>query len=374
MARILHGPYNQREMTRSLLYAALAAAAGLSLAACNKAEPETVDTSGPLFVRAEPVRLDSIRSSVTVTGTVTPAPGADWTIAAPESGRVVEMPKAEGDLVKEGDLLARFEVPSLLAELAARQSEMTLATSRLDTAKSNATRLTALFERGIASQRESDDARRELMEAEAAIGQAMSGKLATEALAGRLVLKARFAGVVARRWHNPGDPVQAGDADPVIRVIDPDRLEIVASIPAAQLSLVGPGRVARIFNPIDASLVDGTVVSIPPPIDAVTAASDVRVSFPKTAALAVGAVVQLEIMSDERQNVMVVPTSAVLHDGMDAYVMVAGTDGKAHRKSVVIGLVARERTQIASGLAVGEHVILVGPEPIPDGAAITIQK
>lgn len=366
-------------MTRHLCLAALVTATSLSLAACSKAVIETVDTAGPMLVRAEPVTLESIRTSVTVTGAVAPSPGADWTITAPENGRIVEMPKAEGDAVKQGDLLVRFEVPSLTAELATRQAEAAGANARVQAARSNATRLAGLLERGIASQRESDEAQRELQEAEATLGQALSGRQAAEILAARVIVIARFAGVVARRWHNPGDQVDASSSDPVLRVIDPTRLEIVAAVPVAQLPAVGPGRAARIFSPTDGSLIEGIVISIPPAVDGSAATGDVRVSLPKTAdpkapALTAGTPVQVEIMSEERTNAMVIPTSAVLREGLEAYVMVAGADGKAHRKSVVVGLVAHERTQIVSGLTAGENVILAGAEAIPDGASITIQK
>lgn len=350
-------------------------AAGISLAGCSKAEVETVDTAGPMFVHVAPAKLESIQTSVTATGTVTPSPGADWTITAPDNGRIVDMPKAEGDVVKQGDLLVRFDVPSLAAELAARQAEMASATARVQSARSNATRLSGLLERGIASQREVDEANRELQEANAALGQATGGKQAAELLAARVVITARFDGVVARRWHNPGDQVDASSADPVLRIIDPARLEIVAAVPVSQLSLVGPGHAAHIFNPGDGSTIDGAVITVPPAVDNAAATGDVRVSLPKTAAaLTAGTPVQIEILSNVRANALVVPTSAVLHEGTDAYVMIAGTDGKAHRKSVTVGLVAHERTQILSGLTAGDSVILAGPDPIPDGAAITIQK
>lgn len=366
-------------MTRHRILTALIAATSLMLAACSKPEVETVDTAGPMVVHAEPAKLESIRASVMATGIVAPSPGADWTITAPENGRIVDMPKAEGDVVKEGDLLVRFEVPSLIAELAARTAEVSAANARVQSARSNATRLNGLLERGIASQRETDEARRELQEADAALGQALSGKQAADILAARVVITARFAGVVARRWHNPGDQVDASTGDPVLRLIDPTRLEIVAAVPLAQLPLVGPGKIARIFMPSDATQIEGTVITIPPSVDGGAATGDVRISLPKPATptaptLTAGTPVQVEILSDERKNALVIPTSAVMHEGTDAYVMIAGTDGKAHRKSVVVGLVAHERTQIISGLVAGDNVILAGPEPVPDGANITIQK
>jgi membrane fusion protein, multidrug efflux system len=361
-------------MKTQLSLAALVAVIGFSCAACHKTAEETVETAGPMLVQTGPVALESIRATVTAVGTVAPSPGADWTIAAPENGRIVDMPKNEGDAFKQGDLLVRFEVPSLSAEIAARQAETAATNVRVQTARSNATRIAGLFSRGIAPQRDNDDARRELQEAETAYGQALGNKDATDALAAHLVVNARFDGVVARRWHNPGDQVEMGAADPVLRVIDPTRLEIVAAVPVSQLSLVGPGRPVRIFNPSDGSTTESAVITAPSIKDTMVATGDVRVALPKTTVLPAGTAVQIEILSEERTHAMVVPTSAVLREGADAYVMVAGGDGKAHRTPVVVGLIARERTQIMSGLTAGDRVILPGPEPVPDGAAIAIQK
>lgn len=361
-------------MTRPFMRSAIVIITALSLAACSKKADETIETAGPVVVRTETVKLDSIRASLTVTGAVAPSPGADWTIVAPENGRLAEAPKAEGDTVKEGDVLARFELPALMTEIATRQAETAQANARLQTARSNAARLSGLFARGIASQRDNDDAARELQEAEAIMRQAESGKAATDLVAAQLVVKARFAGVIAHRWHNVGDQVLATTDDPILRVIDPTRLEVVAPVPVASAALIVPGRAVRVFNPTDGSVIDAAVVTLPVITDPAAATTDVRVSLPKTVTLTAGTPVQIEILSDERNNVLVVPTAALMKDGADVYVMVAGTDNKAHRKSVMIGLVAQERTQILSGLVAGDRVILAGADAIADGAAIAIQK
>ena len=59
--------------------------------------------------------VGEIEGHINVTGMVTPAPGADWTIVAPEPARIAELPKAEGDRVAAGDVLVRFDIPTLAA-------------------------------------------------------------------------------------------------------------------------------------------------------------------------------------------------------------------------------------------------------------------
>ena len=83
---------------------------------------------------------------------------------------------------------------------------------------------------------------------------------------------------------------------------------------------------------------------------------------------------QLRIVTDERPQVLVIPDAAVMRDGENTYVLLAGTDQKAHRAPVTIGLVTRELAQILSGIAAGDRVILAGGAPLPDGAAITIKR
>jgi multidrug efflux pump subunit AcrA (membrane-fusion protein) len=78
-----------------------------------------------------------------------------------------------------------------------------------------------LFERGVAARKEVEDAERELREANAALEQAQSASGAANALAGRTIVRAQFDGVVAKRFHNPGDLVEPGSSDPILRVIDP---------------------------------------------------------------------------------------------------------------------------------------------------------
>ncbi|TAK12994.1 MAG: efflux RND transporter periplasmic adaptor subunit, partial [Acidobacteria bacterium] len=191
----------------------------------------------------------------------------------------------------------------------------------------------------------------------------------------RTVIRARFNGVVARRWHNPGDSVDGSAADPVLRVIDPARLEVTGAVPAAQLALIAPGHAAKIFNPTDGSEIAGSVITRAASVDGAAATGEVRISLGATAqALTVGTPVQVEIIGSSQHNVLVVPSAAIFREGDAIFVVIAGDDGKAHHKPVQTGIITRDKTQVVSGLVAGDKVILSGTDPVPDGAAISIGK
>src|SRR6185295_9673937 len=97
-----------------------------------------------------------------------PALGADQVVTAPQAARIAELPLAQGDRVRRGDLLVRFDIPSLRSDAASRGSELAQAEARLVTAREAETRVGGLFARGIAARKEVEESGRALREAEAA--------------------------------------------------------------------------------------------------------------------------------------------------------------------------------------------------------------
>ena len=137
-------------------------------------------------------------------------------------------PKLRGS-VKPGDLLVRFEIPAREAEVAQRKAEVAQARARVENGQASVKRLTTLVEHGVAAQKELEDAKRDQSEARAALAQAEADIDAAAVLAARSVVRARFAGVIAKRGHNPGDMVDAASTDLILRVIDPSKLQVIAS-------------------------------------------------------------------------------------------------------------------------------------------------
>lgn len=346
----------------------------LTLVACGRPSVEQIETTAVVPVAVETARTDAIETTIAATGLVTPAPGAELTVIAPEGARIVELPKSEGESVKVGDLLVRFDIPTLAADLGARQAAVTQVAARLEAAKANFTRLTGLLAQGVAAPRDVEEAKRMQAEAEADVEQARSAVAAAGTLAQRTVVRATFAGVVAKRFHNPGDFVEASASDPVIRVINPSQLQVVASVPVSDLPRVSVGRAARIFGPGQNEAEAATVLTKASQVDPGSATAGIRIGFKKPTSLAAGTTVRVEIVGERRTGVLVIPVAALVTDEGELYVMVAGEDNKAHKFPVAAGLSTRTMTEITSGLKAGDRVIVRGQNELPEGAAITIES
>jgi RND family efflux transporter MFP subunit len=357
-----------------MTYRAVVPAIGILcvVSACHHNAPEETETESPVLVQVEQARSGPVREVMSATGMVTAAPGAELVVTAPEAARIVELPKAEGDRVHAGDLLVRFDIPSLTAGAASGRAGIEQAQARVENAKAAATRLQGLFERGVAARKEVEDAERELREATAALAQAQSASGAANALADRTVVRATFAGVVAKRFHNPGDMVEPGQTEPILRVVDPSRLEITAAVPVAALARIASNSPAHVTVPGSDEPIDAVVVARPAAVDPGSVTASVRLRPSSVAGLTVGVAVGVEILGPEHTATVLVPPAAIVRDGEATVVMTVGADSKAHRNEVEVGVVNPDVAEIKKGIKAGDKVIVRGQNGLPDGAGVTI--
>jgi RND family efflux transporter MFP subunit len=356
-------------VTNRLKIAVALAIAALSTGACGRASPEAVESDAVVPVKTAPAAVGAIRGVIHATGMVTPAPGAELVVVAPEAARIGEIPRGEGERVRRGDVLVRFEIPSLTAEVETQAAEVQRAQAALANAKANQTRAHDLFDRAVAARKEVEDADRAVVDAQAGVAQADAARAAAGAAASRAIVRATFDGVVAKRYHNPGDVVEASVSDPVLRVIDLNRLEVVASIPLSDASRVTVGASGRITAP-SAAEAPLKVISRPAAVDAGTATVPVRLAFTAHTRLPAYAPVQVDVDAELHTGVVLVPAAALVHEGEQTAVFVA-KGSQAERRVVQTGLSDAEHVEIASGLNAGERVIVEGQAGLPDGAAIT---
>lgn len=346
----------------------------LCAGACSTAEEASgpVEAAGPVVGVAE-ASIQAIRDVATSTGQVVPAASTDWTIYAPEPAMIADLPKTLGDPVAAGDLLVRFEVGAHAQTFAVRQATLSDATARADAARAELSRLTPLFERGIVPRNDVETARAELAAAEAARATAEAYLEEARLLrdAGRVT--ARFSGVVAEVWHAPGEFTSGAETDPVLRVVDPSRLEVQIELPPAQALRVRDSHPARVLT-LSAGVFTAIVTRRPLGLLMESATVPVRLTAPELSTLALNDAVQVEIVLDERPDAIVVPVEAIQRDGTATYVMVADHDSIARRRPVRLGLTSGGLVEVTDGLAAGATVIISGLGDVADGQPVVISR
>lgn len=340
----------------------------LVMAGCTgQASPEQMDTQARVPVVTVLAVAGSVSASLELTGQLAPAPGADFLLAAPDAGRLTELPRGEGDRVARGEVLARLDAPAVALEVRIRQAEQGRTLARVTAARAALARAALLFERGVGARRDVEEATREVSDAEGASAQADAALTSANSVARQLEVRAPFDGVVVHRAHNVGDQVTAGDL--ILRFVDPSRLEVVAMVPVADLARLHAGARGRLTAPAAQAATAVTVAALPTLVDPASTAAPVRLHLDHPLGLPIGSPVGLSMTTETHAGVVLVPVAAIRRDDTQASVFVV-SDGTAHRHVVDTGLSDGRRTELRSGVAIGEAVIVQGHTGLPDDAAV----
>lgn len=318
-------------------------------------------------------RIGSLRDDLVTSGQVVPASAGDWTVVAPQTAEIVEIPHGPGDTVEAGDVLVRFEIPTLTGNYNARELAVIQARARVETTQTEAARLSSLYERGIIARQQHEAAQADMRTAAATVAQAEALFEEARLLLDAAVVRARFPGLIREQWHIAGDFASATPDDPILRVVDPTRLEIAVQVPVDRVGRIVEGQMATVRT-ADGELTEqarvSRRVSAPTPENPTV---EVRLIPEGQTALEMDALVGIEILLDERHDVLLIPTIAIQRERTGVFVMVA-TDGVALRRNVQIGLTVQDQAQVVDGLAPGEQVIIRGLEDLTDGVSIVIGR
>jgi HlyD family secretion protein len=173
-------------------------------------------------------------------------------------------------------------------------------------------------------------------------------------------LTSPISGTVVSVGINVGDTVSAGSATEIITIIGTKAYEVQATLTSSQIPAVKTGQSASVeVDGVDGNL-HGTVSQVGP----VQSTSNgytypVIIALPSAdSGLYSGSSADVVISTGEVSRVVAVPTSAVETLGGRSYVLEL-SNGQLTRRFVKIGMVGDTYTQVVSGLAPGQSVVLV---------------
>jgi HlyD family secretion protein len=213
-------------------------------------------------------------------------------------------------------------------------------------------------------------------ELKAAAGQLETAKgkyLGAEAQLSYSEIRSPIDGVVTERPLYPGEMAAAGTA--IVTVMDISSGIAKAHIPQADAALLKVGDKGTMTAPGLDEPVEGTITVVSPALDPNSTTVEVwlEAKNPKQQ-LKPGTSVQLSLTAKTVKDAQVVPAAAVITaaDGSSA-VMVAGSDGRAHQKTVKIGIRQDDDVQILEGVTDSDKVVTTGAYGLPDNTKIKVE-
>ena len=360
------------------------------LAACRKKETEaTKQPEAPaLQVETLQVQAQPFTATVPVTGSLVSR--ALVVVKAETIGRLLKFSKEEGESVTAGEAVAwvddeNYRLTVQQDQSAIRVAEAALARTRV-AAEHNASELERarnLIKSGGITDRDlkaaelaESDSRAQVALAEAQLAQARAVLDSAEKRLRDTVIRSPIAGVIERKYVNPGAYVEAPTQ--MFSVVDNQKLELEAAVPSTQLAQVRPGlRVTFRLNSYPGTVFEGRVVEVNPAVDPLTRSAMARIGVDNTSGrLKAGMFAQGEILAGVQQQAIVVPAAAVYRGAggaVEAYVFVA-ENGKAVRRAVRVGRETDGKLEITDGLKPGDLLIAEQRIELADGVRVTPGK
>jgi RND family efflux transporter MFP subunit len=360
-----------------LLSLAIVSAALISSAACKGGSAAEADSAAveTAMVGVENIAIVTngvLQSGPTVSGALTPEREA--VVRAQVGGSVLQTYSDQGQAVRAGQTLARIEAGGLQDVYLSARAGLTSAINNADIARRELARSEKLLAAGAIAERDIEQSRRSAIAANAALADARARLATAQKQVGNTVITAPISGVVSDRPISVGDVVQAGAL--LFTVVDPSSMRLEGSVPAEQLSQVRVGApVTFTVNGYPGRTFSGKVTRVNPTADPATRQVRIVISIPNAEGRLVGGLFANGRLASQSHTGLVVPANAVdARSNIPAVFRIKG--GKVERVPVQLGLRddAAERIEIASGVQVGDTLLVGAAQGITPGTIVKVSS
>jgi RND family efflux transporter MFP subunit len=338
---------NQRTRAASIVGAALLAFA----AACrgtSESQIEIAETPamlGTIYV----VRDTTIQATFHAAGIAAPIQQA--TLSTKLMGTVTDVLVREGDRVAAGQLLVRIDARDLTAKSAQAAASVAEAEAVHNDAIVQANRIRSLYADSAATRAQRDAAETGLARAEAGVTAARAAASELGAVSSYSLIRAPFAGIVAKRFVDPG--AFAAPGAPLIALQDVSTLRISASTTPEIARTLTRGQ--ALPGLVERTPVRVTIEGIVPAMAGSLYTINALVSNPNAAFLA-GSRASLALPTGLR-HVLVAPALAITREG-DLTGVTLRTARGDDRRWVRLGATLGDAVEVTAGLRKGDTIVV----------------
>ena len=343
-------------MQKSLLVAVAAIMMPLSVLA---------QFGGSAPVELSEAKFTTMAPTMQVAGTVVSRSNAF--LSAEVDGRLIEVADI-GSRVAAGDVVARIEDTTLTLRARELHSEITRGEARLNYLDAELRRFERLAETNLAAASQIDQTRSERDMAASDLEMVRVRLEQIEDQIERTRITAPFPGVVAERVAQAGERVAAGTR--VVRLVNPDSLEIVARAPLSYYRFVRPGDELAIN-------VAGDILHAP--LRTTVSVGDegrhvFELRLDLDVSLPVGQTVRVTVPTADVREVLAVPRDALVLRGDGIAVFIIDEDNKARRIRVTTGIGEGEWIEVRGPIQEGDKVVIRGNERLRQGQEVSVQE
>lgn len=356
-----------KRINKCVAWAAMMLLGAAVMTGCSK-------KTGFTYSEAEAAKQDIV-NSVTATGTIEPVTSVD--VGTQVSGVISKLYVDYNSVVKAGQVIAELDRTNLMSELSSAQASLKSAQSELDYQKTNYERYKALYDKGLISANDFEQARLSYVQAQQKTQQQKESVKKAQTNLGYATITSPIDGVVLSKEVEEGQTVASSFSTPTLFKIARDLtdMRVIADVDEADIGDVKEGQ--RVTFTVDAfpdDTFEGQVTQVRQ--EAATESNvvtyEVVISAPNDdLKLKPGLTANVVIFTMEAKDVLAVPSKALRFTPREAMLnsdeTITDTDAKekvwvkegSNLKAVAVetGMTNGTLTQITKGLKPGTHVL-----------------
>jgi len=328
--------------------------------------PQTVETAR--------VERGSITYELSFTGDILPIQQTN--IYSRVTGNIQKLYADVGDYVSAGKTLALIDQSTFVQSLRQTEGLLNQAKATLLNNQVNYERLRILFEKGLTSKGDLDNAETLVKVSEAQVQTAQANYNSAKLQLGYCSISAPFSGYITKKFLDQGSLVSSGTSNSIFLLSNISRLKIMVNVLEKDIpALDNINNVTIKTDAYPGEEFKGVFKKMSQSVDINTRTMPVEVDIDnKDGMLKPGMFARVELVLDKHDNVIIVPLQCVRKDEKGSFVFSVNGENNAVKIYVKTGIESNNKIEIVSGLSDADMVVMVGQELLKENSKVKISK
>jgi len=329
-------------------------------------------------VNVAPATRADMPVTATALGTVQPVVSA--TVRAQLSGVLFKLFFKDGQMVKQGELLAQIDPRPYQLALAQAKANLARDQAQLAAAEVDLNRYQTLLKQDSIASQQVDTQRATVRQLSGTVAADRAAIGSAELNLGYTAIRAPATGRIGIRQVDIGNYLTPSDANGIAVITQLDPIDVSFALPQAQLATIGRTAGSGAGLPVEARdqndnspIATGQFLTFDNQVDTTTGTVKAKARFDNAGnTLFPSEFVNVSMLVNTLKGAVTVPVSAVRHGAPGDFVFVLQSDRTVKLAKVTTGPSDGTRIAILSGLAVGAPVVTEGADGLEDGSSVRL--
>ncbi len=337
----------------------------------------------PARTQAVPVTIATAKTGsidVYFTGLGSVTPLATITVKTRIDGELLSVAYHEGQTIKKGQTLVQIDPRPYEVQLAQAEAQLAKDQAALQNARIDLQRYQQLITKNAVAQQVFNAQQSTVLQGESVVKTDLAAVDSAKLNLTYCRPTAPITGRLGLRLVDAGNFVSAAAGTPLAVITEMQPMSVIFTLPEQQVQTViermaaaGRLRVEAMDREMMRTIATGTLTTLDNQIDPTTGTLRLRAIFTNAdEKLIPNAFVNARLLVETKTDVTLIPNAAVQRNGSATFVYIVTPYNTVTARTVQLGTVDAQRSEVTTGLNAGERVVTQGVDKLQEGAPVRI--